>query len=74
MLKNVTFDTSLFEFAHGKKPSGRGTWSFCPAQYADRDNYLAYTKSMAGLYSDAKRAAAEHFGAEFYSVRVVVLS
>jgi hypothetical protein len=57
----VEVTTREFESAHGKRPSGRGTWGFCPSRFYNDDQYLTHVFWYNGLYSDAKRAAVEHF-------------
>jgi len=74
MRNKIEFTTRQFESAHCKRPSGRGSWAFCPSQYADRDDYLTFVFWFNGLYSDAKRAAAEHFAAHRGASLIVVLS
>tara|TARA_R110000796_G_scaffold229663_4_gene347074 strand:+ start:7231 stop:7440 length:210 start_codon:yes stop_codon:yes gene_type:complete len=52
----VRVDTTEFEFAHGRKPSGRGGWAF----EGDDPNDLFWCN---GLYVLARREAKKHFAA-----------
>jgi hypothetical protein len=74
MRYQIEFTTRAFEAAHNKRPSGRGSWAFCPAQYADRDDYQTFVFWYSGMYSDAKRAAAEHFSQHRGCSLIVVMS
>ena len=52
----IKFSTAAYERSHGRAPRGRGRWAFCPAEHADKSDYLTHTFFVAGnmLYSDAK--------------------
>lgn len=70
----IEFTTRQFEAAHGRRPSGRGSWAFCDEQHANSNDYLEHTFWFTGLYSDAKRAARKHFAAQQnVNVSVVVV-
>lgn len=60
---SASFDTTGFEFAHGSKPRGVGTWAFVPADYVYRGGEIPEDGIVWewGTYSDAKRAAARRF-------------
>jgi hypothetical protein len=56
-LKHMTmvFDTSFYEFAHGRKPRGYGLWIFAPAgRPGDADAIWI----PCATYADAKKQAA----------------
>ncbi len=48
--------TTDFEFAHGKKPAGRGGWAFGLERRPRNEDMFWFN----GMYSDAKKAAVEH--------------
>ena len=52
----VEVDSSQYERAHGKRPSGRGGWAFCKVD-PRRSDYLDHCLWESGLYSEAKKAA-----------------
>jgi hypothetical protein len=55
------FITTQYEFSHGKKPRGTGTWAFVPADsiWPDRNTMPQDAIAWAwGSYSDAKREVA----------------
>lgn len=56
----IEINTTEYEWAHGRKPRGRGSWAFAP--YRDRDE-LRRAFWDNGLYADAKRKAKAHFAA-----------
>ena len=71
----MTFSTSQFQAAHGKRPRGKGNWAFIDRQYADRDDYLSFVFWHNGMYRDAKAAAGKHFAAvQGFSGVIVALS
>ena len=50
------FNTSEYEFAHGKKPRGNGQWAFVPADYCWGENMPhGAVEFVLGGYADAKR-------------------
>jgi hypothetical protein len=52
-----TFDTTEYEFSHGKRPRGYGSWGF---QRLDGDpNVPADEYWRLGTYTEAKRNAPE---------------
>lgn len=60
------FITTEYEFSHGKKPRGTGSWAFVPANYAwpDGPNEPMPSDGIAwvwGTYSDAKREVAKRW-------------
>lgn len=64
---NITFDKESeleYEFAHGHKPKGEGSWAF-EARYSDGFGaYTFETCTMPGFkYAAAKKAAKAHFKA-----------
>ena len=60
----VQFDTTAFEFAHGKMPRGQGSWAFCPADKYRRDDYLQFVFwSAPASFAAAKAEARRHFAA-----------
>jgi hypothetical protein len=72
----VEFSTTAYEFAHGRKPRGRGSWAF-GLRGADLRGgaELGELVWFSGTYSEAKRAARAHFAAshphaEFIDVTV----
>lgn len=73
-INGVTFDASQFVSAHGKRPSGQGSWAFINAHLAHRNDYLDFVYWVNNArYSDAKKMAAQHFSAKGVFA-VVVLS
>jgi hypothetical protein len=52
-------DTRPYETAHGKRPSGRGSWAFCSADKWNAPNYLDHVIWIPGCktYGEAKREA-----------------
>ena len=57
----VEFNTMRFEEAHGKTPSGRGGWAFCPERHYNECYYLDFTFWASGTYREAKASATAHF-------------
>jgi hypothetical protein len=56
------FKTHEYEFAHGKKPRGRGMWAFVPANYVWGDDMPEDAIAWAnGTYTDAKREVAKRY-------------
>jgi len=53
---NILVDTVDFQFAHGRKPRGNGSWAFFFKRNADVDDAFWFY----GTYADAKRAAIAH--------------
>lgn len=51
------FITTDYQFSHGKKPRGVGTWAFVPADHAWPGNTMPHDGIAWawGSYSDAKR-------------------
>lgn len=52
------FITTQYEFSHGKKPRGLGSWAFVPADSIWPDTETMPSDAIAwawGTYSDAKR-------------------
>ena len=67
-MPKVEFDTSEFEFSHGRKPRGRGAWAFWFQPNTDNvmDAWWAN-----GTYAEARKAAkaeAERRGVNFVMV------
>lgn len=56
MITEVHINTRSFEFAHGKKPRGVGSWAFGTHPRQDIDKLFWHN----GPYSDAVKAAKEH--------------
>jgi hypothetical protein len=54
-----TFNTTEFEFSHGFKPRGRGSWAFSPTEFAhlNDDDYIFWAHGCT--YTEAKKAARE---------------
>jgi len=48
------FDTTEYEWSHGRKPRGRGSWAFF-AQGADTSNAEAAVWAPVGTWSEARR-------------------
>lgn len=62
---DVDFRTHGFEMAHGKRPSGRGSWAFVDYDRRNSSDYLDHVKWFNDVtYGEAKRAAAKAFAAE----------
>jgi hypothetical protein len=59
----VWFDDTQFVRSQGRKPRGRGSWAFCPAQCYDAADYLKHTFFTPGatLYAEARKMARAHF-------------
>lgn len=53
MTRRPEFSTSQFEFAHGKKPRGNGTWAFFFDSRTDVETVFWHT----GSFAEAKAAA-----------------
>ena len=71
------FDTCEYEFNHGAKPRGRGSWAFVDAKHANANNYLDFVFwTSSGLtFSEAKKVAAAHFAqVDGFSGDIVVCS
>jgi hypothetical protein len=47
-----TFSTTEFQFSHGTKPRGFGTWIFAPA--GQRDNMDAWVTVNCATFTEAK--------------------
>lgn len=54
-----TFTTTEFEWAHGRRPRGRGSWAFRP--YDDRD-FDSFVFSPSMTYSEAKKWVVREHG------------
>lgn len=54
MTVKVDFDTTEYEFAHGRKPKGYGSWAFSEERNPD----IMTVKFWPGTYTQAKQAAA----------------
>ena len=54
-MPSFQFDSTGFEFAHGRAPRGRGSWAFLPAgaNEADPDAYVWVPGSCT--FTEAKR-------------------
>lgn len=52
--RRVSVSTRQFEFAHGKKPRGRGCWMF---DLLDDQGHTVATVSHTGTYTEAKKVA-----------------
>jgi ADP-heptose:LPS heptosyltransferase len=56
----VEFDSTPFEFSHGRCPKGRGSWAFSVERNPDVTSpAVLFSPSMT--YGEAKRFAREHF-------------
>lgn len=71
---SVRIDTTEFEFAHGRKPRGRGSWAFCfgssdePVWAPGGEGFVAGASCLYGEAAEWARAEAERRGQ--YRVRV----
>lgn len=52
----MKFLTNQYFRSHSNPPRGRGSWAFCPDEFARRGDYLDHTKFSPGgmLLSEAK--------------------
>jgi len=50
-MKQIDFDTRQYEFSHGAKPRGRGSWAF---EIREGDEEIGW---FQGTYSEAKKQA-----------------
>jgi hypothetical protein len=51
-----TFDTTEYEFSHGHKPRGYGSWAFArPGSPAERGETFDGIEWRNGTYTDAKQ-------------------
>jgi hypothetical protein len=66
----VIVSTRDFEFSHGHRPRGIGSWAFCPTHLARRDDYLDHVLWVHETYGEAKKIAARAFAG---CVEIVVL-
>lgn len=55
------FNTTHFEFAHGKKPRGTGNWAFGTQPCTPVEKCFF----VSGTFSEAKKAARAHFVGRF---------
>ena len=60
---SAEFITTEYEWAHGKKPRGIGSWAFVPSEYIWRSTTMpADAVAWAwGTYTDAKREVARKY-------------
>ena len=57
-MNKLDFNNSPFEQSHLRSPRGRGSWAFCPDEYADENDYITHTKfSPSMTFMEAKRWA-----------------
>ena len=56
----MEFLTTDYEFAHGRKPKGRGGWYFSTERTPNFDDPNTFF-SANGTYGEAKKAARVHF-------------
>lgn len=65
----VKFDSQDFELAHGKKPKGFGLWFFEATMDDHCGSFSGLGKfEVSGTFSEAKKAAKEHFCSEAATV------
>lgn len=55
----MKFSTREFEFSHGKKPRGTGTWAFATVAAPAPGSPAIFWHN--GSFAEAKKAAREHF-------------
>jgi hypothetical protein len=53
---NVEVNTREYEFAHGRRPSGRGSWAF---SFCRNETDTAKLFWVNGLYREAKKQAVQ---------------
>jgi hypothetical protein len=54
-----TFNTTQYEFAHGKRPRGHGYWAFVPADYVwPKEMPDGAVEFVYGNYGEAKKELA----------------
>lgn len=59
-LRSITVETSGYEFTHGRKPRGFGTWAFGPERTTDIDKvFWSSPGTYAQAANEARRWAAE---------------
>lgn len=59
-LRSITVETSGYEFTHGRKPRGFGTWAFGPERTTDIDKvFWSSPSTYAQAANEARRWAAE---------------
>lgn len=61
--RGVDVSTRAFEFSHGKKPKGYGSWAFKPARDRDDDRLVFVSAPGSMTYGEAKKTAQRHFAA-----------
>ena len=60
--ESVTVDTERYQGAHGKKPSGNGSWMFSKHKSHDfKKHPESDLYKGQGNYSEVKKAAVSHF-------------
>jgi len=58
----VRFSTREYERSHGRRPAGRGSWAFCPADKWNADDYLDHCVWVNNVtLTEAKKVAREKF-------------
>ena len=66
------FDTTQYEWSHGKKPRGVGSWAFVPADYIWPKVETMPADAIAwawGTYSEAKKEVSKKWPeVQFWSV------
>jgi hypothetical protein len=73
-VSSVEITDKHFVWAHGKRPSGQGSWGFCPSKFWDSDDYLDHVYwAEARQFAAAKEEARKHF-AKLGIASVVVCS
>lgn len=67
-------NTTRYEFAHGKKPSGYGMWIFkITGTDASYSKYTTEQIQATGTFTDAKRAACREFKSLDSRIKHIVL-
>lgn len=69
--KDVRVDTSMFQFAHGKMPRGRGSWAFEFVGHGPNATNEMFWAASNTSFAEAKKAAvAAAADKGFWDVRV----
>lgn len=65
----IEFNTSQYQFSHGRAPRGRGGWAFAPTANPRSEDIYWAPGSLT--YGEAKRHARAHFAGKTWAANIV---
>lgn len=72
-MSKVSVSSQPYVTSHGRTPSGRGMWGFCPADKWNTNEYLDHVMWFNDTFSEARQQAKAR-AAELGITRLVVCS